>query len=65
MLSLTYYENEAIEAASDRAGAFLEEIGKTDLAAMTADEWRELLKTVFVAATARVQKLAEEEAVPF
>lgn len=65
MHKLNHFENQAIDAASDRAGAYLEEIGKTDLASMTADEWRELLTTVFVSATAQIQRLTDEDAVPF
>ena len=65
MYQLNHFENQAIEAASDKAGAFLDQLGKSDLATMTADEWRELLKTVFVSATAEIQRLTDEDAVPF
>lgn len=65
MFNLNHYENQAIEAASDKAGAYLDRLGKTDLATMTGDEWRELLKTVFVASTAEIQRLTDENAVPF
>jgi hypothetical protein len=36
----------ALEAAAD-AGAFLEEIGKTDLALLSGDEWREFLRRMY------------------
>lgn len=65
MYKLNHFENQAIEAASDKAGAFLEQLGKSDLATMTTEEWRELLKTVFVSATAEIQRLTDEDAVPF
>ena len=32
-------ELEAANAASERVGEYLEQIGKTDLASMTPDEW--------------------------
>lgn len=65
MYKLNHFENQALDAASDKAGAFLEGIDKTDLATMSGDEWRELLATVFVAATAEIQRLTDEDAVPF
>jgi hypothetical protein len=37
----------ALEAGAD-AGAYLEEIGKTDLARLTGDEWREFLHRLYV-----------------
>jgi hypothetical protein len=65
MFKLNHYENQAIEAASDKAGAYLDRLGKTDLATMTGDEWRELLQTVFIASTAEIQRLTDENSVPF
>lgn len=65
MYDLNHFEKQAVEAASEKAGAYLEEIGKTDLATMTGEEWRQLLSTVFVAATAQIQRLTDEDAVPF
>jgi hypothetical protein len=65
MYKLNHFESKALDAASDKAGAFLEGVGKSDLATMTAEEWRELLATVFVAATAEIQRLTDEDAVPF
>ena len=62
---LNHFEKQAVEAASDKAGAYLEEIGKTDLSTLTGEEWRQLLSTVFVAATAQIQRLTDEDAVPF
>ena len=65
MFKLNHYETPAIDAASDAAGEYLERIGKSDLATMSQDEWRELLKTVFVRSTATIQRLTDEGAVPF
>lgn len=38
-------ENAAIEAGGREAGAFLESIGKSDLAELTQDEWMDFLRT--------------------
>lgn len=65
MYQLNHFEKKALDAASDKAGTFLEGVGKTDLATMTAEEWRELLATVFVSAAAEIQRLTDEDAVPF
>lgn len=65
MFKLNRYENQAIEAASNKAGAYLDGLGKTDLATLTEDEWTEFLETVFVASTAEIQRLTDEDAVPF
>ena len=35
------YEKRALERAGEIAGAYLDDIGKTDLAALTAEEWAE------------------------
>jgi hypothetical protein len=65
MFNLTHYEERAIDAASDAAGEYLERIGKTDLASLTPNEWLGFLKTVFVTSTATIQRLTDEDAVPF
>lgn len=65
VFKLRHYENQAIEAASDRAGEYLDGLGKTDLATMTPEEWRTLIETVFITATGTIQRLADENAVPF
>lgn len=43
MLQFTETEDEAIDAGGDVAGAFLDELDKTDLATLTGDEWRTFL----------------------
>lgn len=65
VFSLNHFEDQAIRAASDAAGEYLDALGKTDLATMSRDEWRQLLEVVFVRATATIQRLTDEEAVPF
>lgn len=49
-------ENAAIEKGGKAAGAYLEQIGKTDLAAMTRDEWLDFLRT-FEAARSEALRL--------
>jgi hypothetical protein len=44
---LDAYEIGAALEAGAESGAFLEQIGKTDLALLTASEWRELLRRMF------------------
>lgn len=58
-------EAKAIEAASPVAGEYLERIGKTDLTAMTADEWHGFLAHAFNAIAGEVQRLVGENEVPF
>lgn len=63
--SLDIFERRGIEDASDAAGAFLETLGKTDLAQLTKAEWSDLLGIVFTTTAATIQKLSDEQAVPF
>ena len=57
-------EQRAVEAASERIGFYLEKIGKTDLAAMTADEWSGFLLYAFTCTAEEVRNIVTEE-VPF
>lgn len=41
-------ETTAILKAGEDAGAYMDKIGKTDLATFTAEEWKELLRIVVV-----------------
>jgi hypothetical protein len=45
---LDAYEIGAALEAGNEAGAFLDEIGKTDMATLDGDEWREFLRRVIV-----------------
>lgn len=65
MFDLHHYEKQALGVASQAAGEYLDEIGKTDLATMTGDEWDSLISLVFVKAAAEIQRLTEVNAVPF
>lgn len=63
--TLDRIELEAVEAASQVAGEYLEQIGKTDLATMTANEWHGFLGHAFKTIAGEVQRLYEEREVPF
>ncbi len=40
------HNTEALDHASTLAGEYLAEIGKSDLATFTGDQWREFLKVI-------------------
>lgn len=63
--TLDSIELEAIEAASAKAGEYLEQIGKTDLAAMTTNEWHGFLGHAFKAIAGEVQALLNAHENPF
>lgn len=65
MFDLNHYEKQGLAAASQAAGDYLDEIGKTDLAAMSSAEWHDFIALIFVKATAEIQRLTETNAVPF
>ena len=46
MDELSHNEIQAIEAASDAGGAFLDHLGKTDMATMSRDEWMSFMEKV-------------------
>ena len=54
----------AIAAGGDAAGAYLDSIGKSDLASLTPDEWATFCRTVFEATCADLRRQAAEW-VPF
>lgn len=60
---LDRYEEQALEAGGDAGGAYLDSIGKTDLAALEEDEWKEFLRRVFVGYTDGMRELAKGEVV--
>ena len=57
-------EQRAITAASPAIGAFLEDLGKSDLAVLTQQEWLAFLTHAYVTVCAEVSKIWENE-VPF
>lgn len=63
-IELTRDESTAAIAGGKAAGAYLEKIGKTDLAALTKTEWTVFCETMLGAAYADLQRQAYE-AIPF
>lgn len=57
-------EVRAAEQASARAGEYLEQIGKTDLATMTPEEWAGFLLHVHAAVADEIRAICDEQ-VPF
>ena len=57
-------EKAALEAGGAAAGAYLDSIGKTDLATMTADEWTAFCAALFEATCESLRRQADKW-VPF
>lgn len=64
-MDLTRDEVTAIQFAAEQAGQYLDSIGKTDLATMTADEWMTLNETVFMSASWKLSEIISIKEVPF
>lgn len=58
------HEERAVDVASERIGQYLENIGKSDLAAMTGEEWSGFLLYAFACTAEEVRNIVAEE-VPF
>lgn len=58
------HERAAIIVGGDAAGGYLDRLGKTDLATMTEEEWREFCKVLFEATCAEMKRVADDE-IPF
>jgi archaellum component FlaD/FlaE len=63
-MDINIEEAKAIEAASPAIGEYLEQIGKTDLAVMTEEEWLGFLAHAYAATCDQVRELWKD-AVPF
>ena len=59
MRNLDHFESDAVEHASEKAGAYLEAIGKYDLSELTPEQWFGLVKLIYVESTGKVQELHE------
>lgn len=57
-------EKEAVQAGGEAAGAYLDSIGKTDLAKLTADEWATFCATLYKATTDDLRRQALDS-IPF
>lgn len=63
-MDLNVDEKRAVNAASGAVGEYLEQIGKTDLAAMTEAEWLGFIGHAYGAVAGEVRKIWRDE-VPF
>ncbi|MEM1346642.1 MAG: DUF6511 domain-containing protein [Pseudomonadota bacterium] len=61
---LTHDEARALKAGGDQAGAYLDRLGKTDLATLTPEEWHEFCRLLYVG-TCDDLALQAQESVPF
>lgn len=61
MLNPTRHEQAAILLASDKAGEYLERLGKTDLVTLTQPEWMGLVQLIFEASTHEIGRLTDQE----
>ncbi|MGU3417670.1 DUF6511 domain-containing protein [Methylobacterium sp. D54C] len=64
-LELDAYEQKARDEAGEMAGAYLDSLGKTDLASLTAEEWATFLHQVIVGFEASLRRHYMERAAPF
>lgn len=62
---LDAYEQRARDEAGEAAGAYLDKLGKTDLASLTETEWRAFLDQVLVGFEASLRRYYLERAAPF
>lgn len=62
--SITPRESDAAEKGGQEAGAYLERIGKTDLASLSLDEWKSFCETLYRATCDELRRQADDE-VPF
>ena len=61
MIDPTPNEQSAMAAGGDAAGAFLESLGKSDLAALSPAEWRQLIEIVVTGYCDTLRELAAQE----
>lgn len=62
---LDLYEQKAASEAGAEAGAYLDEIGNTDLATLSGDEFGEFIRRVIVGNENALRKLILSGAAPF
>ncbi len=62
---LDEFEKAARDAAGERAGAYLDSIGKTDLAQLTGEEWRLFLHQVIVGFEDELRAIFRKSLAPF
>lgn len=64
LVDKTAAEEAALEAASDRAGEYLDTLPSTDLARMTGEQWKTLVEVIVAGFVEGMQDQAKVEA-PF
>lgn len=64
-MDLDAYETAARDEAGEMAGAYLDSLGKTDLASLTEEEWRTFLHQVIVGFEASLRRRFLARAAPF
>jgi hypothetical protein len=62
---LDVYEERAVEAGSEEAGAYLDGLGKSDLADLEKHEWLEMWRRGLLGYANEMQKMMSENAPPF
>jgi hypothetical protein len=65
MIDPTNHEIAAIQAASQPAGEYIEELGETDMATWSNDQWMGFLETVITAYTDEMGRLSKNGDPPF
>ena len=65
MVDYTKHEIAAMQSASEPAGAYLEQLGKTDFSAMSFEEWMTFIETVCASYHARLRELVDSGKPPF
>ncbi|WP_075220697.1 DUF6511 domain-containing protein [Acuticoccus yangtzensis] len=58
MIDLTPNEKAAMEAGGHAGGAYLEDLGKSDLAVLSLDEWQALIETIVTGYCDTLRELA-------
>lgn len=61
----THWEAEARQEAGKAAGRYLVKIGKTDMATLTPDQWREFCRVMMATYRTELRRLAALQAPPF
>ncbi|WP_407528414.1 DUF6511 domain-containing protein [Methylobacterium oryzisoli] len=62
---LDRFERAARDAAGERAGAYLDSLGKTDLATLTAEEWSIFLHQIIVGFEDELRRIFSKSLAPF
>ena len=65
MVDYTKHEITAMQAASEPAGAYLEQLGKTDFSTMTVEEWMTFIETVCAGYHEKLRELVDSGEPPF